>query len=715
MGKRRIKQSNSAVSEVLGTVLLLGIAVSLFSVVGIIVLSYPFQPLTPSANIIGFVDGDNIILEHRGGENLGLDTKIIVTINNSDSYILMVNDRYILGNESKNNNVWNIGENIIINATKDLPNIDLFGSKVDVAVVDTKTNSVILMGVLKEGSPYTLTVNIVGSGSVGTSPVGPYYYGDTVQLAAIPATGWHFVDWSGDLISSTNPASVTMDGNKAVTATFARNGPYTLTLTKSGTGSGTIQASPSGPYYYGASVTIWANASTGSTFAGFTGALTGTVTPQILVMNGNKAVTATFTEHVTGSITVIKDAVPDDSQIFSFTGDLGSFTLVDNGGTTKSQTFTDLDAGTYTVTETIPSGWYLTDITIVDPSSDSSSTLPSTVTLLNDGFEGGDWDANWDQVSHNWEQTNSNVHSGSYAARSSDGHEGYFVSDNLDASSATSIGVSFWYRLHNTEDNDFYLRYYDGSNYDVIANLGIEDGDTWLHYTAIVTDSQYLKSNFRICFDTSLESDETARVDDVLITKEVAGKANIVLSAGEHVTVTFTNNKLPQTLILRPNAAGAINENDNSGGSSHSNNWQYVDDTGSGDDSSTYVQGNSDNGWQVDTYNVPDQALSGTISNVVVYIRCQKSDNDLTSVSARTAIRLGSGSIEYGTIRDLTTSWTLLPAESYPNKPSTLGGGSWTWTDINNLQIGVSLRSQYNYGWTRARCTQVWVEVTYIP
>ena len=46
---------------------------------------------------------------------------------------------------------------------------------------------------------------------------------------------------------------------------------YTLTLTTSGTGSGTIQASPAGPYYYGASVTIWANASVGSTFTGFTG------------------------------------------------------------------------------------------------------------------------------------------------------------------------------------------------------------------------------------------------------------------------------------------------------------------------------------------------------------------------------------------------------------------------------------------------------------
>jgi len=74
------------------------------------------------------------------------------------------------------------------------------------------------------------------------------------------------------------------------------NGPYTLTLTTSGTGTGTIEASPAaGPYYYGATVTIWENASVGSTFAVFTGSLTGTTTLQILTVDGNEAVDAAIT------------------------------------------------------------------------------------------------------------------------------------------------------------------------------------------------------------------------------------------------------------------------------------------------------------------------------------------------------------------------------------------------------------------------------------
>jgi hypothetical protein len=69
---------------------------------------------------------------------------------------------------------------------------------------------------------------------------------------------------------------------------------YTLTLTTSGTGAGSIQASPTGPYSNGTAVTLWANASAGSTFIGFTGALTGTTTPQVLIIDENTAVDAQF-------------------------------------------------------------------------------------------------------------------------------------------------------------------------------------------------------------------------------------------------------------------------------------------------------------------------------------------------------------------------------------------------------------------------------------
>ena len=54
----------------------------------------------------------------------------------------------------------------------------------------------------------------------------PYYYDDVVALTATAAPGWTFTGWSGDLSFTNNPANLTMDGNKTVTATFtAANTP----------------------------------------------------------------------------------------------------------------------------------------------------------------------------------------------------------------------------------------------------------------------------------------------------------------------------------------------------------------------------------------------------------------------------------------------------------------------------------------------------------
>ena len=70
-----------------------------------------------------------------------------------------------------------------------------------------------------------------------------------------------------------------------------------------------------------------------------------------------------------GSITIVKDAVPDSGVDFGFTGDLGNWALDEDGGSAvpSSRTFGDLEAGSYEVTETVVEGWKLTKITCTDP------------------------------------------------------------------------------------------------------------------------------------------------------------------------------------------------------------------------------------------------------------------------------------------------------------------------------------------------------------
>jgi hypothetical protein len=72
---------------------------------------------------------------------------------------------------------------------------------------------------------YTLTIDIVGQGTVDTDPNGPYNEDEEVELEPIPSSGWSFDGWSGqdagDLVEKdASTWSLTMDGDKRLTATF---------------------------------------------------------------------------------------------------------------------------------------------------------------------------------------------------------------------------------------------------------------------------------------------------------------------------------------------------------------------------------------------------------------------------------------------------------------------------------------------------------------
>ncbi len=174
---------------------------------------------------------------------------------------------------------------------------------------------------------------------------------------------------------------------------------------------------------------------------------------------------------------------------------------------------------------------------IYDTLTEENTSPSSNSTLLDDGFEGYPWDTHWDNSYSNWREDNYPVHSGSSSAHAYNYNEGYFTSDSLDASDASALYVDFWFRKTGTGYSDFTLYYYDGSSYDLIDELDNNGPDnTWLHYTAKITDSQYFVSNFRIRFDATLYYGEVW-VDDVVITKEAQSANNYELD----MEVQFTN------------------------------------------------------------------------------------------------------------------------------------------------------------------------------
>ena len=135
---------------------------------------------------------------------------------------------------------------------------------------------------------FALNVIVQGSGSVTSNPVGincgsdcseTYTQGASVTLTATPQSGATFSGWSG-ACTGTGTCTLAMSATRTVTATFTQI-TRALTVTKGGTGAGTVTSTPAGiscgtdctePYAQGTNVTLAAAASSGSTFAGWSGA-----------------------------------------------------------------------------------------------------------------------------------------------------------------------------------------------------------------------------------------------------------------------------------------------------------------------------------------------------------------------------------------------------------------------------------------------------------
>lgn len=138
----RIKKNNVAISEMFGTVLLLLIAVVSFSIIQFNILSNEFTQDQPFVTIVGEIKGKNIILLHRGGKSLSLETKVNFEIDGNISNIIIGENDY-LDSTSKEDSVWNIGESLIFKQDLDLNNLN-----VKVTVIDVERNTVVMSEVL---------------------------------------------------------------------------------------------------------------------------------------------------------------------------------------------------------------------------------------------------------------------------------------------------------------------------------------------------------------------------------------------------------------------------------------------------------------------------------------------------------------------------------------------------------------------------------------
>ena len=191
---RKAKFNNSAVSEVVGTIIILTITVSLLTSVYIAAFALPPPSEAPKANIVGMTANENeLIFTHQGGDDLSLDSIIIITIGGKEKKYTV---RDLLDEKSVEDGFWNIGEELVFN-------YDIRGLQVEAKIIDRNTNSIVMMGLLQEGllirDPYVFTLNATDIQAMSAKLIMEYNFWDlsgSVRFSyRVTAGSWINTPW----------------------------------------------------------------------------------------------------------------------------------------------------------------------------------------------------------------------------------------------------------------------------------------------------------------------------------------------------------------------------------------------------------------------------------------------------------------------------------------------------------------------------------------
>jgi prepilin-type N-terminal cleavage/methylation domain-containing protein len=153
------------------------------------------------------------------------------------------------------------------------------------------------------------------------------------------------------------------------------------------------------------------------------------------------------------------------------------------------------------------------------------------------------------------------------------------------------------------------------------------------------------------------------------------------------------------TLVLRPNGAGALTDLASSGCSA---NYQCVQEAAPDGDATLVIRASGT--FATDVYALENPVGgSGAIQSVTVFCQARR-----TQAQGQVQLVVYTGGAEYrGAAQDLTTSYASY-SETWTTDPS---GGQWTWADLTSFQAGVRLSGQNSN--FPGYCTQVWVQVIY--
>jgi uncharacterized protein (TIGR02145 family) len=146
---------------------------------------------------------------------------------------------------------------------------------------------------------YELDLFVDGEGSVAkevlVQPV-RYSYETQLKLSAIPAPGWEFIEWSGDMYSTENPFIVNVEEDIQLTAKFSRR-KFELSIQIEGEG-GVIEEVliPQGQFEFQTNLKLTAVAKDNWVFSKWGGDLSGNTNPLELILIKDYNISAEFVE-----------------------------------------------------------------------------------------------------------------------------------------------------------------------------------------------------------------------------------------------------------------------------------------------------------------------------------------------------------------------------------------------------------------------------------
>jgi hypothetical protein len=165
----------------------------------------------------------------------------------------------------------------------------------------------------------------------------------------------------------------------------------------------------------------------------------------------------------------------------------------------------------------------------------NTAGLVNTTFINAESFEGTWTPSGW-SATGNWNNESNQAYDGIYSADfdgSGNGVSGYLTTNSSDCSDAIAIYVEFYFYDNGLDENELWLQYYDGNDWDYIKDLNTAPygSDGWHFYSEKITDNQYFISNFQIRWRAyDVENFESAHADMVTIKKETPTPDNYELN-----------------------------------------------------------------------------------------------------------------------------------------------------------------------------------------